>query len=266
MQDAHNHLHFAELAPARETLSQWAEATGITRMIVNGTTVDDWPRVQQLATNYPDLVRPAFGLHPWHITSRPANWLDQLERLLQATPQASIGECGLDRWIQPHDLDDQLHVFRAHLDLAHRLERPLTIHCLKAWGPLVDTLRSNPLPPAGFLVHAFSGSAETAKELTKLGAYFSFSGYFLHPRKESIRQTYREAIPRDRILIETDAPSMPLPTDLVAYELPPDTDGHPVNHPGNLIAVRNGLADLLELDHAELDSLLESNFTQLFGR
>jgi len=266
MIDAHNHLHFPQLAPARESLPEWTRAQGITRMIVNATTVDDWPQVHQLANAYPDLVRPAFGLHPWHIAHRPADWRDQLEAILLATPDASIGECGLDRWIQPHDLADQLDVFKTHIELAHRLERPLTIHCLKAWGPLLDTLRSHQLPQRGMLIHAFSGSAETAGELTRLGAYFSFSGYFLHPRKESIRMIYRDTIPRDRLLIETDAPSMPLPAASIIYPLPPAPNGSAINHPGNLAAVRDGLASLLNVTPHELDSLLDANSTRLFGR
>ena len=186
--------------------------------------------------------------------------------MLESTPNASIGECGLDRWIQPHDIDDQRAVFTSHLELAARLDRPLTIHCLKAWGPLLECLKSNPLPTRGVLVHASSGSAEVARELAALGAYFSFSGYFLHPRKESVRTVYRTAIPRDRLLIETDAPSMPLPGELVVHPLPPGPENQAPNHPGNLVSVHDGLARLLELPPDELDIQLESNFTALFGR
>ena len=75
---------------------------------------------------------------------------------------------------------------------------------------MLEILESKPLPNRGFLLHSYSGSAELIPRLAALGAYFSFSGYFLHERKQSIRNTFTK-IPPERLLIETDAPGYGAP-------------------------------------------------------
>lgn len=264
MDDAHNHLQFPQLTSVASSLAKWVPPLGIERMVVNGTTVCDWENVAKLAETHPKIIRPAFGLHPWHLQDRPADWREILEQNLITTPNASIGECGLDRWIENHDIDDQQQVLRAHLALAVKHDRPITIHCLKAWGALIDTLQSADKLPRGFLVHAFSGSIEIAHQLTSLGAYFSFSGYFLHDNKHAIRETYRQLL-IERLLIETDAPSMPLPEKFNRFPLPSNDEETPINHPGNLVVVRDALAELRGLPTDELDDHLHENFTRLFG-
>ena len=264
MDDAHNHLQMPKIAHLADDLNQWTSFHKIRRMVVNGTRESDWSDVARLAAQHPSVVRPAFGLHPWHIQHRSEKWIEQLEHYLVKNPVASIGECGLDRWIANHDIDDQTDVLTAHLKLAVSLQRPVTIHCLKAWGPLLETLRSNPIPEQGFLIHAFSGSIETARELEQLGAYFSFSGYFLHPRKSAVCDVYKQ-ISSSRLLIETDAPSMPLPESLQIEKLTYGEKGKAINHPANIVAVRDGLADVLGIKPDELDTILKGNFERIFG-
>ena len=262
MDDAHNHLQLPQLATVADLLASWAPPLGIQRMMVNGTTVSDWENVAQLADTHPKRIRPAFGLHPWHLRDRPTDWREILEQRLIATPIASIGECGIDRWIENHDLVDQQLVLREHLNLAVKHDRPITIHCLKAWGALLEILQNTPKLPREFLVHAFS--VEIACQLKTLGAYFSFSGYFLHDKKHAIREIYRQ-LPIERLLIETDAPSMPLPKELNRFPLPKDDEGTPINHPGNLVVVRDALAELRGMPTVELDGHLHENFSRLFG-
>ena len=235
MIDAHNHLQDPRFAGRQSELVAEMQSAGITACIVNGTSEDDWPEVAALAEKFPGFVVPSFGLHPWKVDSRSTDWLDTLRRFLNEFPTAALGECGLDRWMESPDLEAQHEVFRAQLALAVELERPLTIHCLKAWGPLLEELKSAPALPC-FLLHSFGGSLEVATELQKLGSYFSFSGYFLQPRKEKTRQVFSN-IPHDRILVETDAPEMPLPDPEYHFEK--------LNHPANLALVGRELASLL---------------------
>ncbi len=227
--DAHNHLQDRRFAGQRPAIIAAMKSAGITKCVVNGTEPSDWSRVADLAGQHPDLVLPSFGLHPWKVQQRPEDWLEQQRYFLLQFPNSGVGECGLDRWIKDHDIEDQRSVFRAQLQLAAELDRPCTIHCLKAWGPLLDELRACEELPR-FLLHSFGGSIETANALVSVGAYFSFSGYFLHPRKENVVEVFRQ-IPPERILLETDAPDM----------LPPETDrrfGDEIcNHPANLAAI-----------------------------
>ncbi|YCM45489.1 TatD family hydrolase [Verrucomicrobiaceae bacterium 227] len=251
MIDVHNHLQDPRLSNQRAELISEMKVAGITACVVNGTSEDDWPAVAALAAEYPGFVIPSFGVHPWKVAQRSENWLSKLRDILTGHPHAPIGECGLDRWMASPDLEAQHKVFRAHLNLALELGRPLTIHCLKAWGPLLSELREASALPK-FLLHSYGGSRETANELLKLGAFFSFSGYFLHPRKEKTRAIFA-SLPPDRILVETDAPDMAPPHP----EFPLDD----LNHPANLLFVARNLSSITHLP----DSTFTQNAKRFFA-
>ena len=236
--DSHNHLQNPRFDRLRDELISEMHRVGISRCVINGTTESDWPKVKKLAQEHPDLVIPSYGLHPWHLKQRSDYWLSTLAGLLIESPNAAIGECGLDRWVKGHDIDLQLPIFQKHLDLAAQFERPITIHCLKAWGPLLTILKESTIFPTRLLLHSYSGSLETARELLKLGAHFSFSGQFLHSRKAKIREIFRQ-LPTDRILVETDAPDMRPPS--------PNYQLEDLNHPANLKEIAVQCAQVLNI-------------------
>lgn len=252
MTDAHLHLQNPKLDGIRDDVIATMRQAGITRCVVNGTSPDDWPAVAQLAKDYPDLIIPSFGLHPW---KQPTDdWYQELLYWLDHTPHACIGECGLDRWIDGYDMDLQTSIFTAQLDLATTRNLPLSIHCLKAWGALIDLLESRPLPKRRFLLHSYAGSAELVPRLTKLEAYFSFSGYFLHERKKSVRDVF-QTVPPERLLMETDAPDMLPPQQHIAYPLKES-----INHPANLPTIVQAASKFLDVTQ------VEQNFDTFFVR
>ncbi|MFM1748405.1 MAG: hypothetical protein RLZZ188_2071 [Verrucomicrobiota bacterium] len=276
--DAHNHLQDEWLAPHLEAVASSCTAAGIGAMVVNGTAEADWPRVAALARAYP-WVRPSFGLHPWDCGNAGPGWRDALRRALDADPRGAIGEIGIDAWIleraRPDDprlaglrrapLDEQAEALRWQLELAAERNLPVTIHCLDAWGRLLALLRDAKRPARGFLLHAYGGSAELAKDFAALGAYFSFNGAFLASRHATRRAVFA-GLPRDRILVETDAPAMALPAEMDRHPLPPAPTGDRVNHPANLTAACAGLAAVLGIPEAELQEAVLRNFTRWFGQ
>src|SRR5204862_3357373 len=157
---------------------------------------------------------------------------------------SGVGEVGLDLWIKDHDLADQVRVFVSQLQLAAERNLPLSIDCLQAWGRLYELLRQHPRPPCGFVLHSFGGPQEMISSLAELGAYFSLPGYFAHTRKSRQREAFR-AVPRARLLIETDAPDQSLPPERVRFPLADPQSGKPINHPANLPAVYEFAAELL---------------------
>ncbi|MDQ8190281.1 TatD family hydrolase [Roseibacillus persicicus] len=256
MIDAHNHLH--QLANPGQVLKE-CEGSGVRHMLVNGTHENDWAAVEGLCNKHPQSLIPSFGLHPWLVGDRSPQWLERLRSHLTANPRAAVGECGLDRWKKPYDFPAQLSCLQAQLDLANELDRPLTIHCLQAWGPLLEFLQKQTQLPR-FLVHAFSGSTEMMHRLAQLGAYFSFNGYFLHERKTAVRETY-QAVPSERLLIESDAPAMLPPPEFLEYPLPDEQ-----NHPANLARCLPALAEIRALPVADLEQLLAQNTHAFLGR
>jgi TatD DNase family protein len=259
--DAHNHLQDSRLDAERAAIMQMLPETGLSEAVVNGSAEDDWEDVARLACAYP-WVRPSFGLHPWYVKERTSAWQESLRSYLMAFPNAPVGEIGLDRWIENPDIDAQIECFRWQLELATDLQRPATIHCLRAWGLLDEQLRTLRLPEHGFLLHSYGGPVEMIPGFVKLGAYFSLSPYFGHARKAQQLAVFK-SVPLDRLLAETDAPDMWPPDELNPHPL--QHDGKPINHPANLRVSYELLASLLEMSFEELVGQIGENYRRLFG-
>jgi len=287
--DAHNHLQDAWLAPHRKAILAALQREGVAGMVVNGSCEEDWPEVLALARlcynpvaadvsrripaepkmaptdvgGCTPWVIPSFGYHPWYVKERSPDWQAALVRHLDAVPSA-IGEVGLDRWIRDHDPEQQEEVFEWQLQLAAERNLPVSIHCLQAWGRLLEMLRAGPRPRCGFLLHSFGGPSEMIAPLAELGGYFSLPGYFAHERKPRQRETFRH-VPPDRLLIETDAPDQLLPPKRIEYPLTDPATGKAINHPANLGAVYRFAAELLGEPLEPLAERVGENFWRLFG-
>lgn len=256
--DAHNHLQDARLGGDPDTMVAVARAAGVSRCVVNSTREQDWDVVEEIVARHPDFALPAFGIHPWHAHHATAGWESRLLERLEKHPLASVGECGIDQWVSEPHVSVQMPVFLAQLRVARETRRPVTIHCLKAWGLLIEAFQAGP-PPERFLMHSYGGSIETARRLIPLGAFFSFSGHFLHERKRAVLGVFKQ-LPPDRILVETDAPDMLPPPETISHPLP---SGH--NHPANLPAIGKALAVALDMSEESLRTLSADNAARCFG-
>ncbi len=277
--DAHNHLQDERFEGRQSALIADCVRVGVRRMVVNGSCAGDWSRVLALARQHPQVI-PSFGYHPWYVGERTSDWTSDLARFLDAVP-SGVGEIGLDRWKRGLAYSSQEAVFADQLRVAAERNRPASIHCLQAWGRLESLLESNPRPACGFLLHSYGGPLERVASLARLGAYFSFPGYFARPGKERQRQAFR-AVPPERLLIETDAPDQCLPDELTQFPLragsaeetaiPPgessvETLSVPprrLNHPANLAAVYEYAARMLGDPVETLAARVEENFHRLF--
>lgn len=255
--DAHCHLQAPELAPHLEEIWPLLTQHAIHRLVVNGMSEADWPIVAQMARKH-DCVFPSFGLHPWMVADRSERWLELLEEFLITHPGCGVGEFGLDQWVKGHNIADQRAVFRDQLALAVKYQRPASIHCIQAWGPLWEELTRNEIPRGGFLIHAYGGPSEMVAGFVKRGAYFSFSPYFLHQAKESKRAAFR-IMPLDRVLIETDAPALWPPDEYNPHPLQHPSTGERINHPLNLQVALQGLAEVRQMPVDELSEIIEAN-------
>lgn len=256
--DAHNHLQDDLLQPHLDGIFDSLQKLDLSGMIVNGTTTEDWSRVAQLAAKHRSVIA-SYGLHPWYLDQRPRDWEATLREYLEADPSACLGETGVDRWMRDPDEPAQREVVTRHLELACEYRRPVTLHCLRAWGWLGEILRETDVPPDGFLVHAFGGSQEVMEALAEQGAYFSFNPSFLQENRHKKRAVFQQ-IPADRLLVETDAPSMPPPPELAREHLPPAPNGAVLSHPANIALAYDGLAELRDCSREELEPLVASNF------
>ena len=235
--DAHCHLQDARLRADLPGVMTRARAAGVEHMLCCGTAEDDWAEVARLAEEYPAVV-PAFGLHPWYAQRRSPAWMERLRALLAGQATAAVGEIGLDHAIEERNDAEQEAVFLAQLQLARELERPVVVHCRRAWGRLIALLAELRTLPRGFVVHSYSGARELIEPLAGAGGWFSFSGSITWRRNVRGREAARHA-PRDRLLVETDAPDL-----MPAMPQTTATVEDAVNEPANLVRVLAVVAEL----------------------
>jgi len=263
--DAHNHFHDEQFnCLDRSQLLKQLNGLGLRGMVVNGTHPGDWEAVSGLAERYPEMILPSFGVHPWEVSRAGVDWERRLMGFLETHEgRVGIGEVGLDRWMREPDMEGQAALFTRSLAIAAEGNLPMTIHCLRAWGPLLKLLRSNRLPARGFLIHSVGASEETIRELADLGAYFSVSGPFGDEQKLKYQKAL-EVIPFDRLLVETDAPSMLPPREWRPYRTV-NKDGEEVTHPANILAVYDLVAAHKGIGLSGICSQVAANVRAFFG-
>lgn len=229
---------------------------------MNGTCEADWAAVTGFCKRNHGWL-PSYGIHPWQVDSATPIFHRSLEKTLSENPSAGIGETGLDLWKNKETFALQLRIFEIHVRIAAEQNRPLSIHCLRAWEPLRNLLRNLPLPKCGFLLHAYGGPPEWIPEFCDLGARFSFSATFLSKGKEAKCTAFLK-VPRDRILLESDAPSMLPQVEHRLWTVPGAAGNNQPNHPANIQSACLGLGGILELAPQELATLTTINAERLF--
>jgi TatD DNase family protein len=252
--DSHAHLQDPKLLPGICGVIERAVAAGVTGISSCGTSQADWPELAAITKRH-ECIFPSFGLHPWFVGTRKPGWDAELEEFLKRFPSAGVGETGLDSAPDTPPMDDQMKVFLKQLDIARRLERPVSIHCRNAWPAMLAALRSAGRLPGGFMIHSCSASSELIGQITALGGYISFSGSITRPANKRGRRT-AAAVPLNRLLIETDSP------DIIPLAVNPDAP----NEPSNLTLVLQTMTELRSLPTAELAGITTSNALALFQR
>jgi TatD DNase family protein len=239
--DAHCHVQ------PLKAFERAAEA-GVAGMAVCGTSSRDWKKVFQTSEKFPQ-VYPMIGIHPWFVSKAWKKSFQTLEKLLCENPAAGLGETGLDFQERFTNRAEQEASFAAQLDLARELNRPVTVHCVQAWGRLIEILREHPAPRV--LLHAFGGSPELIPDLIELNCWFSFCGNVTNPNARRVRAS-AAAVPADRLLIETDSPDF----------LPAGCE--PPNEPVNLIHVARAVAELRGVALEQLAEITFGNAMRFF--
>ncbi len=261
--DSHVHLQDSRLFNRSDFQSRLksASAAGVAGWICNGTAPTDWREVRALSTKFVE-IHPSFGLHPWKIPqlseASVESALVELDTLLEHTPSAGVGEIGLDKWIKAPEIQRQKAAFRAQLALAERYQRAVTIHCLQAWGHLLEILSETP-PTVPFLIHSFAGPEEMLADLVELGAYFSLSPYFFHKRKRAQLELFNKT-PLSRRLLETDAPDMAPPVGWGSPHLIDSASGAALHGPETLPFLFDHAHKAWNLSPEYTEQLLLENF------
>jgi TatD DNase family protein len=240
--DTHAHLHACAEPPSE--LVERARAAGVDRILEVGAWPESWPEVVEFCAGA-DGVFPILGIHPHRAGETDAAPLEQL----RGFDPVAVGETGLDyyRDYAPHERQRQL--FQAHLALAEELEKPVVIHCRAADADVARGLADF----GGVVVlHCFSSTGLLEPALER-GYYVSFAGNVTYPSAHDLRAAAR-AVPRDRILAETDTP----------FLAPQARRGRP-NEPANVVHVVASLAETRGEDPGDLTGQIDANASRAFG-
>jgi TatD DNase family protein len=205
--DSHCHLQDKRILSSAGDIITRARDAGIEYLLCCGTSESDWEAVKSLSEHYDEVV-PAFGLHPWYVSDRSDRWLEKLENNLSESPAAAVGEIGLDHGRDFKNHEEQSEVFIAQLKLARKLKRPVSLHCRRAWGSMMEILEKECGTPDGGAVHSYSGPPDLVSRLEALNVSISFSGSITQERNKRGRASL--AVVSERfMLVETDSPDIP---------------------------------------------------------
>ncbi len=207
--DTHAHYDSRQFDSDRDQLLSSLPGQGVELVVNPGCDLASSRTAVELAGRYP-FVYAAVGVHPEDCGDWEDGHIERLRELAAQPKVVAVGEIGLDYyWPENPSRELQKRVFRAQLALAAELDLPVIVHDREAHGDCLDIVRE--FPAARGVFHCFSGSAEMAKELVKLGWMISFTGVLTYKNARKAVEA-AQAIPLDRIMIETDSPYMaPVP-------------------------------------------------------
>ena len=204
-----SHAHYTDRAfnDDRENMLGSLEESGISGVINCGADLSSSEFSLKLAENY-HFIYAACGVHPEEVDNLPGNYREVLRSMAENIKCVAIGEIGLDYYWRQDNKETQKKVFEEQIILAKELNLPIIVHDREAHGDTLEILKK--YKPRGVL-HCFSGSAETAKEIIKLGMYIGFGGALTFKNARKAVEA-AEILPLDRLLLETDCPYMaPVP-------------------------------------------------------
>jgi TatD DNase family protein len=257
--DSHCHLAFPELAESVDAIRQAMADAQVTRALCICTTLEEFPKVHQLALDYANFWASA-GVHPDNEgVAEPS--LNDLLRLAALPKIVAIGETGLDYYRlngrSIADMEWQRERFRVHIRAARQVQKPLIIHTRSSAADTLAVLREEgedgSTCTAGGVFHCFTESLEVARAALDLGFYISFSGIVTFKTAQDLRDV-AAMVPLDRMLIETDSP----------YLAPVPFRGK-TNNPSYVPYVAKQIATLRGVDVETIASATSSNFSRLFG-
>jgi len=249
-----SHVHFdAELF--RNELDQAARRTreaGVTGAVNPAIHLESSRAVREIHRRHPWIL-PALGFHPLYLDPWDAPPVAELELLAAGGEYVAVGEVGLDFWHGRDDEERQRAFLEVQARVAQRHGLPLLLHLRKGFYEAFAALREAGFNGSG-VCHAFSGSRDMARLALDRGFYLSACASVTYPGKERLREVLRWA-PRDRLLVETDAP-----------DIPPWTRRGEVHHPWDLPVTVAALAEALGVRSEAAAELTQENANRLFAR
>lgn len=264
--DSHAHVQFSAYDEDREEIIKKAFAVGVW-MINSGSNSKNSADAVKLAERYDQGVYATIGIHPSHAGKETTEITEysgteafdenKMTKLAISPKVLAVGECGLE-YFREFDAASQKKLFEEHINFARKIDKPLVIHCRNAYRDVYNILRANKnlLNKRGGVMHFFSGSADEAREFLDIGFNFSFGGAITFPKKSkgADLKGLAEALPLERILLETDAP----------YVSPVPYRGKR-NEPAYIVETAKRLAEIKKIPLEDVIAATTENTRRIFA-
>lgn len=252
--DSHCHLNYPGLVEQQADVVARALSSGVSHMISISTRQSEWDDVLATAEQYRQ-VSATVGIHPHEADQHSDLDVGQLIKASSHPKVVGIGETGLDYYYDHSDRARQRASFRTHIKAARETGLPLVVHTRDAEEDTIRILDAE-MEKGAFkmVIHCFTGSRQLAEHCLSLGAYISFSGILTFKSAKELQETARH-VPRDRLLVETDAPFLaPVPVRGKTCE------------PAFVMHTARFLAELHEVGLEELGAITRNNTRTLFWK
>ena len=247
--DTHAHLNDPAFDEDRESLLETFKDAGVGYVLNAGCSLESSHDCIALAEAYP-WIYASVGTHPDTADEVNEEVLETYRQMCRHPKVKAIGEIGLDYYYETIHRDSQMKAFRMQMKLAEELDMPVIVHERDAHNDGMTIVKEFPKVKGVF--HCYSGSAEMARQLVKLGWYIGFTGVLTFKNARKAVET-AASIPLDRIVLETDCPFM-APVPFRGKR----------NHPGLLPHMAEKLAEIRGLSVGEVIAITTENAKRLY--
>jgi len=252
--DTHAHLDDERYFEDLDEVIENAKANGVEGILIPGADIDDLKRAKEIAHANKNIYFAA-GVHPYHHEQYDEKILREF---LEDEKCIAVGECGLDYYRLPEDEEEkkvekiaQQEVFKAHIELAKSVKKPLIVHIREANDDSKKVLLENGAKDVGGVLHCYNAS-EHLLSLANEGFYFGIGGVLTFKNAKNLVDILPK-IPLEKLVIETDAPY-----------LTPQPHRGKRNEPAYTKYVVEKIADLLQEDIQKIEDLTSTNAKRLF--
>ena len=252
MIDSHCHLDHEPLHKNLSEVIYRSKEIGITKLLTICTTLESFENIKAIVEK-DKMIYGTYGIHPHETVSNKVDKQTIVRSVNENKKIIGIGETGLDFFYNYSDRERQISSFKAHIEAAIELNKPIIIHSREAENETFEILNSYKNKKIKILMHCFTGSLEFSKKLQTLDAFFSASGIITFKNSTDLQNTFK-TIPLQKLLIETDSPFLaPIPMR------------GKKNEPSFIKYTLEKLSSLKETTAEKMSEITTDNFNKLFN-
>ncbi|ALD15298.1 DNAse [Buchnera aphidicola (Aphis glycines)] len=251
--DSHCHLdqlNYHSLHKNIEDMLKKSNQSHVKKFLTVSTSINNFYKIKKLFDKYNSIFYSC-GVHPIYCQKEIQNF-NKLESLSKEKRVIALGETGLDYYYSYETKKIQQYLFRKHIQIAIKLNKPIIVHTRNAINDTIKILKEEHAEKCGGILHSFTENDTAAFKLLDLGFYISFSGIITFKNSIALRNTLKK-IPLTNLLIETDSP----------YLSPIPYRGKE-NQPAYLINIAKDICLIKEIHLKKFAEIIKNNFYTLF--